>query len=460
MKLLLISKDNDLQKLFKKLFTKESELTVLDSIVGIKKHTPKSIYNVIFCELEFYKDLPFKHSDVALASTMLGYDPAETRIVILSSKKQIKEALMYIKSASLNYITHPVTEHEVLYFCHNNPPKKVQFTLSDWLPEDAGMLRTANPQMRSLYDQIKLVSMKATTVLLTGETGTGKGIAAKLLHSLSNRRDKPFISIHCGALPETLLESELFGHEKGSFTGASKQKKGKFELAQGGTVFLDEIGTISLKMQIKLLEVLQEKSIVRIGGEKSIELDIRVIAATNEDLVELCQKGTFRKDLYYRLNVFPLHVPPLRERAEDLPIICASLIQKFNLQHGKNIKGLDPLMGDALRNYTWPGNIRELENLFERAFILESSDTLTSTSFPTEILANVSNSESFLEDTSGTLALVRQQVVAQIEEDYIKSVLAANNGSIQKTASVAGVTTRQLHKLMTRYAIDKNDYKL
>ena len=460
MKILIITDNPDISVIFEKLFEKQ-EIDILFSKKEIKNHSPEHTYDVIFCDLKFFKDLPFKNSDVAISSTMLGYDPSKTRVVILSPKSQIKEALLYIKSGSLNYITYPVTKEEIKYFCHSNyPMKKIQFSVSDWLPDDASMLRTANPYMRNLYEQAKLVSMKSTTVLITGETGTGKGTLAKLLHSLSDRRDKPFISIHCGALPETLLESELFGHEKGAFTGALKQKKGKFELAEGGTVFLDEIGTVSPDMQIKLLEVLQEREIVRIGGEKPIKLDIRIIAATNEDLVELCDQGTFRKDLYYRLNVFPLHVPPLKERTEDLPVIRASLIQKFNLLHNKNILGVDPVVAEALSNYSWPGNIRELENLFERAFILEASDILSTASFPAEILAHVSNAEMIINKPSGTLAEVRNSVIARIEEEYIRSNLAVNNGSIQKTALTAGITTRQLHKLMTRYKIDKKDYKV
>ena len=459
MKILLITNNNENILKFIDLFEGKEELSVLKSREGIIKHKPKDTYDLIYCDLHFIKDLPFKSNDFSAVSTSIGFDPAQTKMILLTKKEDIKEAMIYVRAGSLSYMSYPLTDTEILFSCQNKTMPVAQIESSQWLPEDAAMLRTSNPLMKNLYDQIKLVSLKSTTVLITGETGSGKGILAKLIHHLSNRRAKPFISIHCGAIPETLLESELFGHEKGSFTGAAKQKKGKFEMAQGGTIFLDEIGTVTLEMQIKLLQVLQDRDLSRIGGERSIPLDIRVIAATNEDLMELCNKGQFRRDLYYRLNVFPVHLPPLRERTEDLPLICASLINKFNTQHNKNVHGVEALLAEALQNYDWPGNIRELENLIERAFILEESDLLTTQSFPAEILANVSNPEKIIENINGTLSQVRQEVISKIEEEYLRSNLASCNGSIKTTAVIAGVTTRQLHKLMTKYKIDKSDYK-
>ena len=459
MKILLITKSNEDILRFIDLFEGKEELSVLKSKDGILKHKPKDTYDLIFCDLHFIKDLPFKANDFSTASTTIGFDPAQTKLVLLTPKERIKEAMIYVRAGSLSYMAYPLTDSEILFSCQNRNLPAPQVENSQWLPEDAAMLRTSNPAMKTLYDQIKLVSLKSTTVLITGETGSGKGILAKLIHHLSNRRGKAFISVHCGAIPETLLESELFGHEKGSFTGAAKQKKGKFEMAQGGTIFLDEIGTVSMDMQIKLLQVLQDRELTKIGGEKTVPLDIRVIAATNEDLLDLCNKGLFRRDLYYRLNVFPVHVPSLRDRPEDLPLICASLINKFNTQHNKNIQGLEPILAEALHNYEWPGNIRELENLIERAFILEDSELLTPQSFPAEILANVSNPEKIIADVNGTLAQVRQEVIAKIEEEYLRSNLSSTNGSIKTTALIAGITTRQLHKLLTKYKIDKNDYK-
>lgn len=460
MKILLISDNSQIILKFIDLFENKEELRVLKSKQNIVSHSPKSNYDVIFCELKFLKELPFEGSDFSVSSTSIGYDPSKTRFILITGKEDIKEAMVYVRGGSLSYITSPVTDDEILFNCQNRSFQQIKQPHSNnWIPEDATMLRTNNPVMKNLYEQVRLVSLKPTTVLITGETGTGKGVIARLLHHLSDRRDKPFVSIHCGAIPETLLESELFGHEKGSFTGAGRQKKGKFELASGGTIFLDEIGTISSEIQIKLLQVLQEKKITRVGGESAIDLDIRVIAATNEDLLELCDRGVFRRDLYYRLNVFPLHVPPLRERIEDLPLISASLIHKFNTQQNKNINGVDPHLAEALKNYGWPGNIRELENLFERAFILESTSTVKPTSFPAEISSQSGKSSELPNSSEGTLAQVRSEAISKVEEEYLRSQLSINKGSIKSTAAAAGITTRQLHKLMTRYGIDKNEFK-
>lgn len=459
MNILLISNSKDIEHIFSKSFLEKEELKVLKTAISIKRHSPAIPYDLIYCDLSFYRNLPFEGDNYCSLDTSFGYDPQKTKIILLTSKDKIQEAMAFVRSASLNYLTYPLNESELLYSSQaaKVPPRSLVTPV--WIPEDSAMLRSSNSLMQSLYEQLKLVSIKSTTVLITGETGTGKGVAAQLIHNLSNRRDKPFISVHCGALPESLLESELFGHEKGAFTGANKLKKGKFELAQGGTIFLDEIGTVSLDVQVKLLQVLQEKKLTRVGGESSLHLDIRVVAATNEDLLELCSKGSFRRDLYYRLNVFPIHVPPLRERGEDLPLISSSLIYKFNQIHGKSIIGVDPFLAEALQNYSWPGNIRELENLFERAFILEQTDILSATSFPAEILAHASLPGNSFAECSGTLAQVRQEVVARIEEEYIRSVLSVNNGSIKITAATAGITTRQLNKLMNKYKINKNEYK-
>ncbi len=239
--------------------------------------------------------------------------------------------------------------------------------------------------MRDVFAKIRQVAGTRTTVLLTGETGTGKSLIAKLLHSHSNRKDMPFINVHCGAIPDTLVESELFGHEKGAFTGAIRRKLGKFELAHGGTIFLDEIGTVSQSVQVKLLNVIQERIIQRVGGENDIPVDVRIIAATNEDMGLLCEEGKFRRDLFYRLNVFPVRIPPLRERANDIPRLAESFINQFNGLLNTEIKGVHPQVLDTLLEYDWPGNVRELENVIERACILETGDVLLPDSFPPDL---------------------------------------------------------------------------
>ncbi|RPI03177.1 MAG: sigma-54-dependent Fis family transcriptional regulator [Calditrichaeota bacterium] len=328
-----------------------------------------------------------------------------------------------------------------------------------WRSESLTILRTNSPQMKQVFGKVRSVSRSKSTVLLTGETGTGKGVIANLIHQHSNRREKQFISVHCGAIPDTLLESELFGHEKGAFTGAVRRRLGKFELADGGTLFLDEIGTISSAMQIKLLQVLQDHSFQRVGGEATLKTDVRIIAATNSNLKKMVEEGLFRRDLYYRLNVFPIEIPPLRERIADISLLIEYFINNLNRFYGKKIQGIEPEILPVLRSYSWPGNIRELENIIERAYIIENSSLLTPSSFPAELFGHLPVIELHSIDTSRSLAAVRAQEVARIEKKYLQEQLAKQNGKIFETASASGIGVRQLHKLMIKYQISKEMFK-
>ncbi len=334
--------------------------------------------------------------------------------------------------------------------------------LSPHLPQPANLYSmTASQAMRDVYRKVLMVAPTRTTVLLTGETGTGKSYLAKLIHQQSARQHRHFVSVHCGAMPESLIESELFGHEKGAFTGATRVRKGKFELADAGTIFLDEIGTITATAQIKLLNILQEKSFERVGGEKSIPCDVRIIAATNEDPAALCQQGRFRWDLYYRLNVFPIEVPPLRQRPEDILALADIFIANFRRETAKNITGIHPRARTALENYSWPGNVRELQNIIERACILEENELIRAESLPLELLAfqpeRLSPSER--SDTLMPLHTARNAAIEEFERRYLASLLQTCAGSIKKSAEMAGITTRQLHKLMTRHNMDKKIYR-
>lgn len=314
--------------------------------------------------------------------------------------------------------------------------------------------------MQSVYSKVKSVADTRTTVLIVGETGTGKGVLARLLHDISQRRSGPFVNLHCSAIPDSLLESELFGHERGSFTGAYKRHLGKFELARQGTLFLDEISTISLASQSKFLQVLQEKSFQRIGGEKDIEVEARVIAATNQDLVELCAQGFFRQDLYYRLNVFPIHLPPLREHREDIMGLAAHFLRKLNKLYGKEVQQLHPQVAATLLSYHWPGNIRELENILEQAYIMEQTPQLTLKSFPPELLDPEQPVQASIQmDTSQSLAAVRDAAVRQVELAYLRNLLTANNGRIDQSAHQAGISVRQLNNLMHKYNLDRKSFK-
>ena len=303
------------------------------------------------------------------------------------------------------------------------------------------------------------VAPTKTTVLLQGDTGVGKGNIAKLIHQHSSRKDGPFVHVHCGTLPDTLVESELFGYEKGAFTGAEKRKLGRFDSAQKGTIFLDEINTISTALQIKLLQVLQDHIFQRVGGETSIEADVRVIAAANATLRELSTEGEFRRDLYYRLSVFPIEIPALADRREDIPHLIQSFIQRFNYVFSKEIHTGDPQVVQALQRYPWPGNIREMENLLERAYILETTSVLCPESFPQEIMSDAGSAAEVVLDASLPLATVRKQALEHIESQYLKELLTLHQGRLNRAALTAGVTTRQLHKLLTKYNLHKEDFK-
>ncbi|HUT52795.1 MAG TPA: sigma-54 dependent transcriptional regulator [bacterium] len=402
----------------------------------------------------------FKQSQEILEALRLGQADAviSNRDVILLRMREAEEELQrngeLVKQSitGANLVTENVAKAVRTY-------SELEYLRDQfWKDESRDIVRTDSPTMQKVFDQIRSVAPTLTTVLLTGETGTGKGVMARLIHRHSSRSDNQFISVHCGAIPETLIESELFGHEKGAFTGAIMKKLGKFEIAQGGTLFLDEIGTVTSSVQIKLLQVLQEKIFSRVGGETEIKADVRVIAASNSDLQAAIQEGSFREDLYYRLNVFPIEVPPLRERIEDIPVLVQEFLVKCNLNNNKNIFSVHPGVLEALRRYPWPGNIRELENLIERAHIVEQSRELTPESFPAELFSEGSTAQVHL-NTSLPLAQVRQEAVESVERQYLKQLLAEHKGKIEASALAAGMGVRQLHKLLTKYKIEKGEYK-
>lgn len=383
-------------------------------------------------------------------------------IVVMSSQKMIREAVSAVKGGANDYLTYPIDRDELTHVIETLHESIRMRSELDYLRDsvwDLEVVKTNSPALIGVFDKIKSVAPTKTTVLLTGETGTGKGVIARIIHRQSNRRDTPFISVHCGAIPDTLLESELFGHERGAFTGADRRKLGKFEIAHGGTIFLDEIGTITPPAQIKLLQVLQDKRFQRVGGEIDIETDVRIIAATNTDLKKLSKDGLFRNDLYYRLSVFPIEIPPLRERKKDIPLFINAFLKRLNKLYAKNIEDLHPLVLEAFERYSWPGNIRELDNLIERAYILETSSVLTPESFPSELFTPEDARTQKPLDISLTLAQMRRRGIETLEQNYLKDILTLHRGRIQRTAEAAGISARQLHKLMKRYGLRKENFK-
>jgi transcriptional regulator with PAS, ATPase and Fis domain len=313
-----------------------------------------------------------------------------------------------------------------------------------------------------LYRMIEMAADSMANVNISGESGTGKELVANAIHQLSSRKNKPFIKVNCSALTETLLESELFGHVKGSFTGAYKDKIGKFEAAGGGTVFLDEIGEISQMIQVKLLRVIQEKIIERVGDNKPIKVDMRIITATNKNLRELVSKGLFREDLFYRLNVFPIQTPTLRERMKDIPILTEHFISKFNSLTGKNIKGLTEDAYRIVMDYDWPGNVRELENSIEHAFVVCNKKLIDVFDLPQDIrLVSLSKEhrQAMKTSTSSTkyipldVHLINQTSFRIITKDQLENILAENKFNRKQTANNLGISTVALWKKMKKFGI-------
>ena len=313
-----------------------------------------------------------------------------------------------------------------------------------------------SPQMKQLFRiMCRIIHRGVNQVLITGKTGTGKEVIAKAIHAHGKRQDKPFVPINCNAIPEQLIESELFGHEKGAFTGADHQKIGQFEFADEGTVFLDEIGDIPLNMQSKLLRVLQEREVSRVGGTKPIKVDVCVIAATNIDLKTACEEGEFREDLYFRLNVIPLHVPPLKDRKDDVPILVNHFLEKFSKEYlDAEPKSVTLRAMSALRHYDWPGNVRQLENYLHRIFVLSENEAIDLEDFPPDV-------------SGGTVPLADFQVeipeqgvsLEDIMKEYIQVALAKTNGNQTKAAELLGISRRRLQNRIQNYGIDSQEFK-
>ena len=305
--------------------------------------------------------------------------------------------------------------------------------------------------MQSVYELIAQVSRSDTSVLLRGETGTGKELVAHAIHFASRRAAKPFVKVNCAALPEGMIESELFGHEKGAFTGAVAARKGRFELAQGGTLFLDEIGDLSPALQIKLLRVLQEREFERVGGITTIKTDVRLIAATNRDLEKLIESGQFRQDLYYRLNVFPIHIPPLRKRGTDILLLADYFVGRYSRQNHKSVLRISTTASEMLMAYNWPGNVRELENCIERAVVLSDDEVIHGHHLP----PSLQTAESSWTVPRGTLAAALEAM----EKELLIEALKASRGKVARAATTLGITERMIGLRIRRYQIEPKRFK-
>jgi two-component system response regulator PilR (NtrC family) len=386
----------------------------------------------------------------------------ETPVIMMTGYASPETAVETMKKGAYDYITKPFNMEDFKLVIRNASEKKqlteentyLKYALKD--KYQFGNIIGKNEGMRKVFDYIEKVSNSNATVLIGGESGTGKELVAKALHYNSSRKNYPFISINCGAMPENLLESELFGHEKGAFTSADSTKIGLMEVANKGTFFLDEVYDAPPSIQVKLLRVLQEREMTRVGGTKPIKVDLRIIAATNRDLAEGVKQKVFREDLYYRLKVIAIELPPLRKRKEDVPLLAQHFINKYNEQHDKDhkIQGIQPDALKCLENYEWPGNIRELENTIERAVVLETENLIGISNLPEEIFKPPSPADNLTPSIEGDDPIDLEKTLDNIEKSMLLGALSKTDGMINKAAKLLNLSFRSMRYRVKKHKIN------
>jgi len=386
----------------------------------------------------------------------------ETDVILITAFGNVQQAVDAMKLGASDYITKPFQPEAIRLVSEKLIEKKrLQQEVRELRirVQDAQSLEnivSKSPQMAKIFELIRSLAATDSGVMITGETGTGKELVARAIHNLGRRKAKQFVAINCGAFPDTLLESELFGYEKGAFTGAAQSRAGKVELADGGTLFLDEIETMALPMQVKLLRVLQEREVERLGGNRKLKVDMRVIAATNVDLSLCLARGALREDFYYRINVIPVQLPPLRERLEDLPLLISHILEKHPVARERSIRQVSAEVLDQMLAYRWPGNIRELENILERAIVKCQGQIIEEVDLPAVSHREAAPS-TFISSKDGALTL--KQWLLKSEKEYLRGLLMKHEGSISATASEAKVDNKTLYRKMKRHGLQKELFK-
>ncbi len=397
------------------------------------------------------------------------HDP-RTFVVIMTAHSNLNDAIHAIKDGAYDYLEKPVSPEKLTDIVKKSIEAHEMIsnlTASNPIFDDdiESEIVGSNSKMKEVFNLIYKLCKVETTVLIRGENGTGKELVARAIHFNSPRKSGAFVAVNCGAIPENLMESEFFGHEKGAFTGAIERKIGKFQLANNGTLFLDEIGELKPEMQVKLLRVLQEKKFTPVGSNREVKTNARIVAATNRNLEKMMETSDFREDLFYRLNVMPIFLPPLRERPDDIPVLAMTFLQKFSKQHGKTITGLETECLELMKKYRWPGNIRELENIVERAFIIESSTLMTKSSLPDQMKSDLTSiSLNPQSDLSSVVPVKSDEPLnfeifkEQAEKEFITSALKANKGKINQTVAQANIPKNTLLRKIRKYAINVKDF--
>lgn len=387
---------------------------------------------------------------------------AQAICVVLTAYATIELSVKAMKAGAFDFIAKPFQVDVVLSLVKNalefNRLKHENLLLQQMVRDKYRFenMVGSSPPMHKVYDLIERVADSDSTALIQGESGTGKEIVAKTIHFNSPRKNKPLIPINCGAIPETLLESELFGHEKGAFTGATSARTGRFEMAHGGTIFFDEIGEMPIGLQVKLLRVFQEREFERVGGTKSIHVDVRIIAATNQDLEEAVHEKRFRKDLFYRLNVIPINIPPLRERKEDIPLLIDYFLQKFNARKKRKVEGITPDAQKVLLGYHWPGNIRELENLIERMIVLKNGKMITIEDIPQKVL-QPTYPDHFFQFELPEEGINFSQAVTEFENQILDQAMSKANGVKNRAAQLLKMNRTTLVERLKRQSSSLED---
>jgi two-component system, NtrC family, response regulator AtoC len=385
-------------------------------------------------------------------------------VIVTTGHGGVEEAVHAMRMGAYDFLTKPADpQHLVLMVQRALRERALQdevAALRQELRERHSFqnVLSKSPSMMDIFDLITQVADSPSTVLIIGETGTGKEQVARAIHQSSDRKEGPFVAVNCGALNENLLESELFGHEKGSFTGAAGQRKGRFELAHGGTLFLDEIGDVPMSMQVRLLRVLQERRFERVGGTESVDIDVRVIAATHRNLDALIKEGKFRDDLYYRLNVIRIELPPLRERPEDIRLLAAHFCQRF-ARPGHSLVEISAEAMEALLRYNWPGNVRQLENAMERACVTSRNGIILPNNLPIDITRRSDVKHPFQVDLARPLPDQLAELTTAFEERYIRRALRRTRGHVGKCAKLSGLSRRSITDKIAHYKIDKSTFK-
>jgi DNA-binding NtrC family response regulator len=390
-------------------------------------------------------------------------------VILITAYGTIESAVQAMKEGAYDYILKPLKMDEIEIVIEKALAHARLIDENRYLREELrstygfGNIISVNPKMVQILDLIGQIANSKATVLLQGESGTGKELVARAIHYNSQRAKGPFIVINCSAIPRELLESELFGYEKGAFTGATRVKLGSFELADTGTLFLDEIGEMQRELQVKILRALEGHRFMRIGGTEEIDVDVRVITATNRDLKEAVATGDFREDLYYRLNVVCINLPPLRERREDTPLLAVHFMEKYKGEAKREVKGMSGEAMKVLEHYHWPGNVRELENCILRGMVLAKTDRIEVVDLPVEVITGAGAAGVQTPRNTDELKIVkkreRERVTGQIEKQFIVEALQRNKGNISRSASDVGMDRRQFQNLIRKYGIFAKDFR-